>query len=42
LPPFTQGPDATSGDLGIDEIVLGDLSVPTRETSWGRLKALYR
>jgi hypothetical protein len=41
-PPFTQVPDPTSGDLGIDEVVLGDLPVPTRETSWGRLKALYR
>lgn len=42
LAPYMQQPDDTSGDLGIDEIVIGDLMTPTRETSWGRLKSLYR
>lgn len=42
LPPFMQVPESTSGDIGIDEIVLGDLVTPTRGTSWGRLKSMYR
>lgn len=40
--PFMQTPDETLGDLGIDEIVLGNLITPTRETTWGRLKSMYR
>lgn len=41
-PPFSQVPELTLGDLGIDEITLGDLMTPARETTWGRLKSLYR
>jgi hypothetical protein len=41
LAPYSSTPDDITGDLGVDEITLGDLSTPTRETSWGRVKALY-
>lgn len=39
--PYTNPPPNKAGDLGIDHIVIGDLITPTRELSWGRLKALY-
>jgi hypothetical protein len=41
LAPYSSTPDDTQGDLGIDEITIGDLITPTTATSWGRVKALY-
>jgi len=40
--PFVQNPDDIAGDLGVDEITIGDLATPLAAGSWGRLKILYR
>ncbi len=42
LPPLMQVPDATSGDLGIDHIVMLGVATDVRPTTWGRIKQLYR
>jgi hypothetical protein len=42
-PPFVQTPDQIKGDLGIDHIALrNSTATPTTESSWGRIKRLYR
>jgi hypothetical protein len=42
-PPFVQAPDQIKGDLGIDHIMLrNSTATPTAESSWGRIKRLYR
>jgi hypothetical protein len=42
LAPFVMNPNDIAGDVGIDEITLGDLVTPVTQGSWGRLKTLYR
>jgi hypothetical protein len=42
LAPYIQNPDDVAGDVGVDEITIGDLVTPVAQGSWGRLKVLYR
>jgi len=42
MPPFFQSPDNVSGDVGVDDLILDNPSTPTLETTWGRIKQLYR
>lgn len=42
LSPYVMNPDDIAGDVGIDEITIGDLVTPVAQGSWGRLKILYR
>lgn len=42
LAPYVMNPDDIAGDVGVDEITIGDLVTPVVHGSWGRLKALYR
>lgn len=40
--PYSQTPDDTHGDVGIDRVTLADADTPVERSTWGRLKSLYR
>ena len=42
LSPFTQNPNQTTGDFGVDQLMLTDQTVDVQPTTWGRIKSIYR
>lgn len=42
IAPFVQNPDPGAGDFGIDRLILTAVATPARQTTWGKIKALYR
>ena len=42
LAPFVQNPDPGVGDFGIDRLILTAVATPARQSTWGKIKSLYR